>query len=160
MPVTPFHFGPGLLLKAAFPRAVSFTAFAAANVLIDVESVANRLLHRYPVHTALHTFPGATVVGVLTGLLVGGVGHLRRNRRPEWRLSPALLGGVLGGLSHVVLDGVMHPDIGPLLPLTASNPLFHLIGIGTLHAVCVLCGALGLPRLVFRRQRQETEQPL
>ena len=56
MPFTPLHFGPGLLLKAAAPRHVSFTAFVASQVLIDLESLYNILRGAWPVHRELHTF--------------------------------------------------------------------------------------------------------
>ena len=36
MPFTPFHFGPGALLKAAAPRHVSLIAFCAAQVLTQI----------------------------------------------------------------------------------------------------------------------------
>jgi hypothetical protein len=39
LPVTPFHLGPGALLKAVAPRHVSWTTFALANGLIDVEPI-------------------------------------------------------------------------------------------------------------------------
>ena len=41
MPVTPFHFGPGAALHAVAPKHVSFLAFCAANILIDLESLYN-----------------------------------------------------------------------------------------------------------------------
>ena len=37
MPITPFHFGPGAALHVLAPRHVSFLAFCAANVVIDVK---------------------------------------------------------------------------------------------------------------------------
>jgi len=37
MPFTPFHFGPGLLIKVCVPRWFWFTSFVLANVLIDCE---------------------------------------------------------------------------------------------------------------------------
>ena len=67
MPITPYHFGPGALLKALAPKRVSLLAFVAANVVIDVESLVNLLAGRQPVHATLHTFIAATAVGVLTG---------------------------------------------------------------------------------------------
>ena len=49
MPITPFHFGPGAALHALAPKHVSFLAFAAANVIIDVEPLyfmlAGQALH-------------------------------------------------------------------------------------------------------------------
>lgn len=52
MPFTPFHFGPGAAIHALAPRKVSFIAFVAANVLMDVEPLYYMLtrqdhLHRF-----------------------------------------------------------------------------------------------------------------
>ncbi len=38
MPFTPFHFGPAGAIHVLAPRHVSFIAFCACNVFIDVES--------------------------------------------------------------------------------------------------------------------------
>ncbi len=56
MPVTPFHVGPGLLLKAAAPRHLSLSAFIGANIAIDPESAYVLFTGGYPVHRILHTF--------------------------------------------------------------------------------------------------------
>lgn len=45
MPITPFHFGPGALIKAMAPQHVSWTAFALANGLIDLEPILLPDLH-------------------------------------------------------------------------------------------------------------------
>ena len=73
MPFTPFHFGPGAALHAIAPKHVSFIAFCASNVVIDVESLYNLLNHRTPVHAFFHTYIGATlallgVVGIFSAL--------------------------------------------------------------------------------------------
>ena len=155
MPVTPFHFGPGLLLKAAAPRALSLTAFAAANVVIDVESAVNLVAGRHPVHATLHTLPAATAVGLLVGLGLSGLGVLRRRSdSAELALRPALVGGLLGGATHPLLDGVMHGDIRPFLPLTGANPLLGAVGLGALHLLCVAAGAAGLLWMAWRWQRR------
>ncbi|HLA64585.1 MAG TPA: hypothetical protein VK610_09180, partial [Rhodothermales bacterium] len=154
----PFHFGPGLLLKSVAPRSVSLGAFAAANVVIDVESVANLLAGRHPVHATLHTLPVAVLVGVAAGLAVAALGRaLKRPPSPEWALGPAVLGGLLGGASHPLLDGVMHRDIQPFLPFTASNPLLGLVGLGALHLASVGAGVLGLVVLGWRLRRASAD---
>jgi hypothetical protein len=38
MPVTPFHFGPSLLVKAAAPRSFSMIAFGVSQIVIDCET--------------------------------------------------------------------------------------------------------------------------
>lgn len=150
MPVTPFHFGPGLLLKAAAPGAISFAAFVAANVVIDVESLVNLVSGTHPVHATLHTFAGSLAVGALVGVAIGFAGRWRASPSSEWAPRPAFAGGILGGATHPVLDGIMHADIRPFLPLTAENPLYRVVGLDALHAVCAVAGLVGLLVLAWR----------
>ncbi len=153
MPVTPYHLGPGLLVKAVAPSRVSVSAFVLANAVIDAESVANLLLGWHPVLATLHTLAGALVVGAASGALVAWVGHRRRSASAEWRAGPALAGGLLGGLGQTGLDAVMHADLRPLLPVSEANPLLGAVDLGLLHVACVVTGAVGLAVLGIRRWR-------
>ncbi len=144
MPVTPFHFGLGAALHGAAPRHLSFLAFCAANVLIDVESVWNLLHGQAQVHAFFHTYVGATLAGLATAALCG--------RWRRWRLGhplptphrrSLLLGALLGAWSHVMLDSVMHADIRPLAPFSESNALFRLIAPPELHLILLGLGVLG-----------------
>jgi membrane-bound metal-dependent hydrolase YbcI (DUF457 family) len=139
-----------LLLKAAAPRAVSFSAFVAANVVIDVESLINLISGRYPVHAELHTFVASLLVGALVGGIIGLFGRWRPTQSTEWSLGPALVGGVAGGVSHPFLDGIMHGDIQPFLPATAENPLYRMVELETLHGACAAAGLLGAVLLAWR----------
>ena len=152
MPVTPFHFGPGLLLKGLAPRSISLSAFVLANVVIDAESVVNLLMGRAPVHASLHTVVGSVLVGVMSGVVVTWFGRVRNARSAETAAGPALAGGVLGGLGQSLLDAIMHVDLRPFLPLSEVNPLLRAMDLGTLHAACVGAGVLGLA-LLWRRAR-------
>jgi hypothetical protein len=168
MPVTPFHFGPGLLIKGLIPRHFSFTGFVAAQVVIDVETVYWILRDAWPWHRVLHTVPGGAVVGTLAALATAAVvpplarrlttllptitRHLRA--RPahlaaETSLVPALISGLVGGTSHAVLDAVMHPDVQPFRPLTASNPLLAAIPLPALHLACAAAGLVGIVLIVL-----------
>ena len=159
MPITPFHFGPGALLAALAPGAVSWTVFALANVLIDLEPITLFFLTGDPAHPWLHTPPGALGVAILTVLL---------GRRPceaflrGWntRLSPAQArwlavdpvitavqawtGAVLGTSTHILLDAVMHVDVRPFWPFLAGNPLQAVLGMDFLHGACVAAGVAGI----------------
>jgi len=156
MPFTPFHFGPGLLIKGIAPRRFSFTAYAATQVVIDIESGYYLFTGEYPVHRVLHTF----TAGVVVGAMVGGVVTLIGRRLPgadgetgrrELGTLPTMVGGVIGGLMHSLLDGVMHEDILPWRPFLDSNPLYHLIDVATLHVACVAAGIAGIALLAVRR---------
>ncbi len=171
MPFTPFHFGPGLALKAILPRHVSFLAFAAANVTIDCETGYHMLRGEWPLHRALHTLPGAAVAGVVTIVVLVAL----RRRLARWfdadgadvaagatsfefSARAIAIGGALGSLSHPILDGIMHEDARPFAPFTSENPLLgSAYDVARLHAACFLCGVLGvcllLLRMGWRRRR-------
>jgi hypothetical protein len=68
LPVTPFHFGPGLALKGVAAPVFSWSAFAAAQVLIDCEPLHYMLQREYPVHRFFNSFLGATAAGLVAGL--------------------------------------------------------------------------------------------
>lgn len=160
MPVTPFHFGVGLLAKGTAPRWASLCAFVASQVVIDCESAYFLFVAREePVHRVLHTFALAVPVGALVGLAVFAAARAVRFPealawlRADCALLPSLAGGLLGGLSHPVLDGIMHDDIRPFRPFTDANPLHAAMGLGSLHLACVLMGAAGLALLAVRARR-------
>ena len=169
MPYTPFHFGPGLLLKAAMPDRFSFLAYSTTQVVIDLESwyyLTNGEPHP---HRIMHTFLVGGLAGLATGILIWGVangvrqllghradhltiGKTRPVFRSEVTLAGAMLGGLLGGFSHALLDGFMHHDIQPLRPFTPVNPLEGMIGWNALHVLCIVAGIIGMA-FVLGRQR-------
>jgi membrane-bound metal-dependent hydrolase YbcI (DUF457 family) len=50
----------------------------------------------------------------------------------EFRLLASIIGGVLGGLSHSLIDSLISTDFHPFEPLPVKNPLFGPIGPGDL----------------------------
>lgn len=151
MPITPFHFGPGVLLHSAAPRRVSFIAFVAANGITDIESIYNVLAGNFPVHRFLHTFVGAALVTGLSVALFMAMRRLTlRVSLPNWfewqqlSLGAVVAGAALGAFSHIVLDGIMHADMRPLAPWSDDNPLLHIISLSALHWTCIISGATGV----------------
>lgn len=108
MPFTPYHFGPGLGLKAAAPRRLSFLSFATTQV--------------------------APVL------------------RSELSFGGAMLGGLLGGLTHSVMDAIVHPDVQPFLPLSGSNPLIGLVEWNAMETACVVAGLAGIVATLMNRR--------
>ncbi|MBI3381562.1 MAG: hypothetical protein HY019_06100 [Aquabacterium sp.] len=156
MPITPFHFGPGAALHAAAPGQISFLAFGAANVLIDIEPGYYLLTHQFPLHRFCHTLIGATLIMVATLVLFGTASRLARYLPDLWHWKALTRrqiawGAALGSYSHIVLDSVMHDDIRPLAPFTDVNPLWHIVSLSLLHQACLLAGLLGLAVIGMRR---------
>ena len=176
MPITPFHFGPGALVKVIVPKHFSWTIFALSNVLIDLEPVTLFLLIGDPAHPWLHTLPGAIGVAMIAATL---------GRKPsEWvlgwwngRLSPgwqtrwlavdppisrttAWVSALIGTLSHIALDSIMHVDVEALWPFVAGNRVQGLISLDALHGACIGAALLALAIwIVARRTGQHRHCP-
>jgi membrane-bound metal-dependent hydrolase YbcI (DUF457 family) len=163
LPFTPFHFGPGLLIKSAAPARFSFLAYAAAQVAIDVEPLVHMARGEWPIHRAVHTFLVAPLVGLAAGALTCAVAF-RRPRPPgaapalrgESAWAGVVAGGVIGGLLHPFLDGLMHPDVQPFQPFMAANPLLGRVSLAALYFGCVTSGLLGIGLLVRPRLWRRT----
>jgi hypothetical protein len=150
MPITPFHIGPGLLIKAAVPRHFSLIAFAIVQVVIDTEVIVYVARGHDPLHEFFHTWVGSLLIGACCAVLlrmavprVRDFAFSRRQERHPWSLlaqdyAPfAVLNGVfIGALSHVALDGFMHAEL--------NKPWLNLIDVGDLHWSCLLAGLAGL----------------
>jgi hypothetical protein len=164
MPVTPFHLGPGVAIKAVLGRRVSLMVFAFSQVAMDVEPAAHMLRGDAVLHGFAHTYVGATLVAALS--IVAGrpiCQTLLRRWPPDpgsafltWLVGPAripwpaaIVGAVLGTYSHVVLDSVMHADMRPLAPFAETNAMLGAMSAGALHLLCVAGGVLGAAALLL-----------
>lgn len=158
MPFTPFHFGPGAVIHSLAPEQVSFIAFCSANVLIDIEPLYYMVTKQYPLHRFFHTYIGATIITVVTALiLLAALKLSSRIKLPnlfEWQslnARPIWLGAAVGSYSHIVLDSVMHADIVPLSPFSEVNALYQFIPLGKLHLFCLFAALAALVILGIRR---------
>lgn len=167
MPITPFHFGPGVLLTAASPRRFSWTMFVLANVIMDLEPISWFLLTGHPAHMYFHTYVGAALLGLVVGLwgrslcewtLRGWNARLSLARARWLEVAPtispmvAIASALVGTLSHVFLDSIMHADIRPWWPFSEANGLRGAISTPALEWLCVASGVLGIVSLVARRR--------
>ena len=136
----------------------SWSAFAAAQVLIDCETLYYLVRREYPVHRVFHSFLGAAAVGMIAAMLFVVIGRVLA-RGGSGRLTPlvrfvstahgefsprgAVIGGLAGGLSHPFLDGIMHPDVRPFMPWADHNPFLGLIEVEQFHLACIAAALLG-----------------
>jgi membrane-bound metal-dependent hydrolase YbcI (DUF457 family) len=174
LPFTPFHFGPGLALKGAAAPVFSWSAFAAAQVLIDCETLYYLVRQEYPVHRFFHSFLGATAAALVAAILCPVIVRVSTVRFP-WLIAPStsaargefsslriLVGGFIGGVSHPFLDGIMHPDVRPFMPWSDNNPLSRsqtsFAGAPDHSLTAIWCqgvGRVGAPGGRGERWRQE-----
>jgi len=65
MPLTPFHGGPGLLIKAATPKHFSFIVFFASQIFIDCEVLWNLWQQNDRLHTTMHSYLGGLLANLM-----------------------------------------------------------------------------------------------
>jgi hypothetical protein len=160
MPFTPFHFGPGLLIKGLIPARFSLSMYALANVAMDVEPLYCILRGDAQLHGATHTLLGAGLIGVGTALAGRSVIRRAWQVYERWSANPgkpfhisdtqAWLGALLGTFSHVLMDAVMHADMRPFLPLTDANPWLHVSWTEHVYLGCILAGMVGMLLILIR----------
>ena len=158
MPITPFHMGPGLLVKALGGRHVSLTVFGFSQVVMDIEPLVRMMRDDVVLHGPVHTYLGATLVGLVSAVVGRPICQALLDRwapRPDaafeaWLRGPKLIswpaaisGALAGTYGHVFLDGVMRSEMPPLAPLLEANALLGVVTPGMLHVACALAGVLG-----------------
>lgn len=149
MPFTPFHMGPGLLVKALLQGSFSLMVFAWAQIIMDIQPLVVMITGEGHLHGFSHTYVGATLIGIgsaLTGKYAAELG-LRlmgqlRHLPVSWPV--AGISAVIGSYSHVLLDSVMHPDIQPFAPFILDNRLLGCLSVAALHEFCLYSGLLGV----------------
>ena len=159
--------GPALAIKAVSGRRFGLISFGVTQVLIDVETLIHLLRGDAVAHEFLHTFLGATLMAAPAAVFGLGLARLLVERRPlggwvanavgrlgETSWAAAAIGALSGAWSHVVLDGMMHPDARPFAPWSGANPFLNAMTLGTLHQLCVVTGVLGGVVLLARLLRR------
>lgn len=173
MPFTPFHIGLAVILKPVAKSYFSVFAFGIAQIAMDIQPLLG-LLYGWPVlHGWTHTYLGALLIALCafaaSYLLYPALiklynaywiwRGLARFAEPARAESAALLlGSLVGTLSHVVLDSMMHGDMQPLAPFSARNPWLGLIDHDQIYNLCSLAGLLGLFYWWLKKVRQGKDE--
>ena len=149
MPFTPFHMGPGMLLKALLQGSFSLMVFGWAQILMDIQPLVVMLTGEGHLHGFSHTYVGATLIGLaaaLTGKYAAewGLRIIREERFLPLRWPVTVVSALIGAYSHVVIDSIMHADMEPFAPWSSANDLLSLLPIDVLHWVCIGSGVVGL----------------
>ena len=81
MPFTPFHMGPGLLIKSVLLRHFSLMLFGFSQVAMDIETLIHILRGDSILHGFTHTYLGATAIGFISFLIGRPICQWFLNRR-------------------------------------------------------------------------------
>ena len=148
MPFTPFHMGPGILVKALLQGSFSLMVFGWTQIVMDIQPLVVLLTGEGHLHGFSHTYVGATLIGVISALtgkyaaefglrLIGQTRHVPIG----WTI--AIVSAFIGSYSHVLLDSLMHADLEPFAPFVAANSFLGFVSIDVLHKFCLYSGLAG-----------------
>jgi membrane-bound metal-dependent hydrolase YbcI (DUF457 family) len=150
MPFTPIHMGPGILLKSILQGSFSLMVFGWTQIVMDLQPLIVMISGEGHLHGFTHTYLGALIIAVISalsgkylsqfGLVLIGVSPEKPIKIKWW---VAFLSALIGSLSHVYLDSIMHSDVQPFYPVLMTNPTFGLFSISNLHKLCLYSGLLG-----------------
>lgn len=124
MPITPLHFGPGVLARAAIGPRFGLAGYLVSQVLLDLEP-GLKLFGLIPEGIGLHTLHTLAVAPLYVAATLWLVWGWRRIRtvscpQPFWT---EVLGATVGVVSHLVLDALYHSDVATGLGYPAVSTL-------------------------------------
>ena len=170
MPFTPFHFGPAALLKALMPSRFSFFVFCYAQVIMDLQVAYHIIFHKFPLHGWTHTYLGALLIGSFCGITAIPLHSLANRYSEKSFFRPLMLRGLsmrisflsalIGTLSHIALDSIMHGDMTPWSPFSEENKILRVVSLPYLHLFCVITGVIGVILCVKRSLKVDTKSHL
>ena len=68
MPFTPFHMGPGLLIKSLLQSSFSLMVFGWAQIVMDIQPLIAMTTGVGALHGFTHTYVGATLLGIFSAV--------------------------------------------------------------------------------------------
>ena len=150
MPFTPFHMGPGIVVKALLQGSFSLMVFGWSQIVMDIQPLFVMITGEGHLHGFSHTYIGATVLATfsaLSGKYLSEFGLNILGINKHWQVKiawwVAFLSAFIGTFSHVLLDSIMHADVEPFFPGTTNNAFLGLISVRVLHKVCFYSALVG-----------------
>jgi membrane-bound metal-dependent hydrolase YbcI (DUF457 family) len=165
LPFTPFHMGAAFAIKPAARQHFSILAFGLAQIFMDLEPLMGMLNDWPRLHGWSHTVAGALLIGVATASIAIPLlptflrfFHRKASSPLGWLFDPCppsrmaiWTGAMVGSLSHIVLDGLIHYDMTPLAPVSQLNPIVGWLEHDMVYGLCSILGALGAMAWVAMR---------
>jgi hypothetical protein len=154
MPFTPYHFGINALPGLGSRGRLDILVLTAANVLIDIEVLADSYFDAgWPVHQLwhFHTLSIGGLVGAVLGATIYGIKPLRQacqsfNSLLGFSYIPTMMSmilpGIIGAWLHVLVDGLYHFDVQVFWPIQDNLLLRWACGVHWLRTYVVNRGVI------------------
>lgn len=137
MPITPLHFGPALLARAAFGPRFGLLGFLVSQVLLDVEpglklfglaeeGAGLHEWHSWALAPAFVLAAWAVAMGLQWGMRGVGQRLVFVEQRWRWLRSSSwseAVGATFGVVSHLLLDALYHTDVATNVLLPGASGL-------------------------------------
>jgi len=166
VPFTPFHMGPGILIKSLLQGSFSLMVFGWAQIVMDIQPLFVLITGEGHLHGFSHTLIGATLLALFSAVIGKylsefGLKLLRISKEPnliqiKWPV--VYLSAFVGTYSHVLIDAIMHSDVEMYYPLSKHNGLLELISVSQLHQFCLYSGLVGAAVYYSVLYSQKTKQ--
>lgn len=150
MPFTPFHMGPGIVVKAILQGSFSLMVFGWAQIVMDIQPLFVLISGEGHLHGFSHTYIGATLLATfsaLSGKYLSEIGLYMIGLNKRWKVKiswlVAFLSAFIGTYSHVLIDSIMHADVEPFFPFTTNNQFLGLVSVQVLHKICLYSALAG-----------------
>ena len=157
MPITPLHLGLLAPINHWFPGKVSNLSFWLITLWLD----ANAIVY-YGMGLELGEIHGPGTHSLLGALIGAGIIALFNMVSLAW-----ILGAVLGAVTHILLDMLVHAEMQPLFPYT-TNP-FYWGDMGLISVILIapfvwliaqyVKGCLGWARKILEAEPPEPPEP-
>lgn len=147
---TPYHMGPGALLKALLRGGFSLMIFGWTQILMDLQPLVVLAIGRGQLHGISHTYVGGTFIALLAAVsgkyLVQWVLRLRPRKSAALSVSwvVAVLSALIGSCTHVAFDSLVHADVSPFWPFSQTNPAIGLVSASTVWYGYMVSGLVGV----------------
>lgn len=148
MPFTPFHMGPGILIKALLGGSFSLMVFGWTQIVMDIQPLVAMITGEGHVHGFSHTFFGGTLIAIISAIsglyLTRLMFHLfMPGITIELTWPVTIFSAFSGSFTHVIFDGIMHSDVQPFYPISLNNVFLDSISVAALHKFCLYSGLAG-----------------
>ena len=76
-----------------------------------------------------------------------------RSMHSRQQISDSAIAGIVGGVSHVFLDSLMHRDMHPFWPIASGNAFAGMVSVGILHIMLAASGVFGIVLWLLTRDK-------
>jgi membrane-bound metal-dependent hydrolase YbcI (DUF457 family) len=170
LPFTPFHFGTALIIFAIGSFLDPFSLFIGS-IVPDIEGITALFLlpdSNLPLHGPLHSFTGALLLGIISGLIVFLFMKLIKLQEVNYtfiqikfNMRNSIISGLLGTFSHIILDGPLYPEMNLIYPIE-GNFIYQIIPYSWPYMICIVGSILGSSILFYKYNRhiKSTKKPV